>query len=167
MLDTILKRRSIRRYTDRNVSEEIVTDLLKAAMSAPSAHNQQPWEFVVITERDLLDAIPSFHPYSQMLTGAPLAILVCCNTTNFAAEDFWPQDCAAATENILLAATELGLGSVWLGVYPREDLMKGLKDLLTLPEHIKPFAIISLGYPAVEKGPSNRFDPARVHRNGW
>jgi len=167
MLDPILKRRSIRRYTEREVSEEVVMGLLKAAMSAPSAHNQQPWEFVVITERDLLDAIPGFHPYSRMLTGAPLAILVCCNTSNLAAEDFWPQDCAAATENILLAATSSGLGSVWLGVYPKEELMKGLKDLLSLPDHIRPFALVSLGYPAVEKEPSDRFDPARIHRNGW
>jgi len=167
MMEEILKRRSIRRYTEKEVSEEVVTELLKAAMSAPSAHNQQPWEFVVIDDRKTLDTIPSFHPYSSMLASAPLAILVCANSSSLAAEDFWPQDCAAATENILLAATSLGIGSVWLGVYPKAELMKGLKDLLSLPGYITPFALVSLGYPAVEKGPSDRYDPVRVHRNKW
>jgi nitroreductase len=166
-LETILSRRSIRSYTDRMLNDAVFEHLLKAAMAAPSAHNQQPWEFVVIDDRKLLDAIPEFHPYSKMLRQAPAAIVVCARSSGLKSDEFWPQDCAAATENILLAATALGLGSVWLGVYPKEPLMKGLRALLGLPDDIVPFSIVSLGYPAETKKPSDRYDPARVHKNGW
>jgi nitroreductase len=167
VLETIISRRSIRSYTEQPLNEAIYEDLLRAAMAAPSAHNQQPWEFVVIDDRKLLDAIPEFHPYSKMLSGAPAAILVCARSKDLKSDEFWPQDCAAATQNILLAAAALGVGSVWLGVYPKEPLMKGLRELLELPEDIVPFSLISLGYPAKSKDPSNRYDPARVHKNGW
>jgi nitroreductase len=166
-LETILSRRSIRSYTEQPLNDTIYEHLLRAAMAAPSAHNQQPWEFVIIDDRKLLDSIPEFHPYSKMLTGAPAAILVCARSKDLKSEEFWPQDCAAATQNILLAATALGLGSVWLGVYPKESLMKGLRDLLGLPGDIIPFSLVSLGYPEKTKKPSDRYDPARVHRNGW
>ncbi len=166
-MNFILSRRSIRKYTTAPVEEEKVVSLLRAAMSAPSAHNQQPWVFVIIDDREVLGRIPDFHPYSSMLLHAPIAILVCADTSNLSSPEFWPQDCSAATENILLAANSCGLGSVWLGVYPKEELMKGLSRLLELPENIQPFALVSLGYPAMEKLPSKRFDPARIHRNHW
>ncbi len=166
-MDFILSRRSIRKYTAAPVEEEKISSLLRAAMSAPSAHNQQPWVFVIIDDREVLDRIPEFHPYSSMLLHAPIAILVCADTSNLSSPEFWPQDCSAATENILLAANSCGLGSVWLGVYPREELMSGLSRLLQLPENIQPFSLVSLGYPATEKVASKRFDPARIHRNHW
>ncbi|AER66093.1 nitroreductase [Thermovirga lienii DSM 17291] len=166
-LDVILSRRSIRSYENKPLNDTIFEHLLKAAMTAPSAHNQQPWEFVIIDERKLLDQIPEFHPYSKMLLGAPAAILVCGNKNYIKDEDLWPQDCAAATENILLAATALQLGSVWLGVYPKRDLMEGLSKLLNLPENIIPFSLVALGFPAKTKEPANRYDPSRVHKNKW
>jgi len=166
-LDVMLSRRSIRSYEDRPLNDTIFEHLLKAAMAAPSAHNQQPWEFVIIDDRATLDKIPEFHPYSKMLLEAPAAILVCGNKNYIKDEDLWPQDCAAATENILLAATALGLGSVWLGVYPKAPLMEGLSSLLELPENIIPFSLISLGFPAKTKEPANRYDPSRIHKNKW
>lgn len=166
-LEVILSRRSIRRYTDRPVEDSSIETLLKAGMSAPSAHNQQPWEFIVVDDRKTLEEIPLFHPYSRMLLKAPAAIVVCGITKDIPAPQFWPQDCAAATENILLAAHALGIGSVWLGVFPHEELVSRLSELLAVPTDITPFSIISLGYPDEGKGPSERYDAARVHRNRW
>ncbi len=166
-MEAILTRRSIRRYTDDPVPEEVVQQLLKAAMSAPSASNQQPWQFIVIDDRKILDEIPRFHPYSSMLREAKVAILVCGDVTREAFKGYWIQDCSAATENILIAARALGLGAVWLGIYPREERFKKMQALLKLPEHIVPLSLVSIGYPAETKPPSNRFDPSRIHRNGW
>lgn len=166
-MDAILLRRSIRRYTNEPVSEEHVKKLLEYAMAAPSAHNQQPWQFIVVNDRQTLDKIPNFHPYSQMLKEAPLAIVVCGDTQRMKAEDFWPQDCAAATENILVGATSLGLGTCWCGVYPKQFLISAVRDLLNIPSHIIPFCIIAVGHPAEQKRPSGRFDPSRIHHNRW
>lgn len=166
-MDSVLSRRSIRNFQDRAIPESEIQKILEGAMSAPSAHNQQPWELVVITERQLLNSIPEFHPYSRMLAMAPMAILVCAKTKDLKSPDFWPQDCSAATENILVEANELGIGSVWLGVYPKEPIMKGFRQLFSLPDDVLPFSLVALGYPAEKKEPSQRFDPKRVHRNGW
>lgn len=167
ILETILSRSSIRKYTTQAVSAEIVEKLLRVAMSAPSAGNHQPWHFVVIDDRELLDAIPAVHPYSQMLKEAPLAILVCGDLQLDKQAGLWVQDCSAATENLLLAAHALKLGAVWLGVYPREKRMAGLRELLLLPENVIPFSLISIGHPAEEKSPSNRYQKARIHHNRW
>lgn len=166
-LEAILKRRSIRRYTAEPVAEDLIKQLLEAAMHAPSAHNQQPWQFVVIRERQILDKIPEFHPYSSMLKTAPLAIVVCGDSSYFKSPDYWPQDCAAATQNILLAARALGLGSVWMGVYPKDNLIEVLRNLLDLPEHITPFNLIAVGHPAEEKPQPKRFDEQRIHYDRW
>ena len=166
-MEVILTRRSIRQYTDRPVADEVVTDLLKAAMAAPSAGNQQAWQFVVINEREILDEIPTIHPYSRMVKQAPLAILVCGDVALETNKGYWVQDCSAATQNLLLAAHARGLGAVWLGVYPREQRVVDFRKLLGLPEHVVPLALVSIGYPAEEKSPANRFDPAKVHYNGW
>jgi nitroreductase len=165
-LDLILSRRSIRAYTDEPVTEEQIEQLLRAAMSAPSANNEQPWQFVVIDDRELLDTIPDeVHPYSKMLKEAPVAILVCGEPRRQHHAGYWEQDCAAATQNLLLAAHSLGLGAVWLGVHPREKRVNGMRELLNLPGYLVPFALISIGHPAEEFPPSNRYDPERVHRN--
>lgn len=164
-IEAILTRRSIRRYTSKKVSAKVVEELLNAGMSAPSANNSQPWHFVVIDDRQILDRIPEFHAYSSMLYFAPLAIAVCGDSKVSAA--YWVQDCSAATQNILLAAHASGLGAVWLGVYPIKERVRELQKLLNLPEQIVPLSLISLGYPAASKAPENRFDAARVHHNKW
>jgi nitroreductase len=166
-LEAILSRRSIRRYTAGAISEKTVTELLAAAMSAPSAGNQQPWQFVVVRDRQLIDQIPDIHPYATMLREAALAILVCGDLDLEKHAGYWVQDCSAATQNLLLAAHASGLGAVWCGVHPREDRVVGLRKLLGLPEHIVPMALISIGQPAESKPPSHRYDPARVHYDGW
>jgi nitroreductase len=169
MTDPVLARRSIRKYTEQPVPDDLVHRLLVAATSAPSANNQQPWHFVVIRERAVLDAVPSFHPYSQMLKQASDAVLVCGDPAlqKDPIVDYWVQDCAAATENILIEAAALGLGAVWLGIHPRPERVAGMRRLLGIPDAIVPFALVPVGYPAEEKPPADRYDEARVHRNRW
>jgi nitroreductase len=166
-LKAILSRRSIRKYTGEQINDKRIEELLEAAMSAPSAGNEQPWHFVIIRDRNLLDSIPSFHPHSLMIRDAHVAILVCADTTLQKYKGYWVQDCSAATENILLAAHILGLGSVWLGVYPLEDRVVGFRKLLGIPEHIIPFSLIPVGHPAEQIPPSNRFDSKRIHYEQW
>ncbi len=166
-LEAILSRRSIRKYSPIPVSDDELHRLLDAAMNAPSSSNGQPWHFVVIDERKVLDEIPRFHPYSSMLKEAPMAVVVCGDTTLEKTKGVWVQDCSAATENILLAARAQGLGSVWLGVFPIEERMAGLRRLLGLPDTIIPLNIIALGHPAETKPPANRFNAERVRKNRW
>jgi nitroreductase len=166
-LDLILTRRSIRQFSDAPVDDQVVTELLNAAMAAPSAGNQQPWHFIVIRSHDLLDQIPKVHPHAKMVEGAQLAVLVCGDLSLEVHKGFWIQDCSAATENLLLAANAKGLGAVWVGVYPREDRMLGLRGLLGIPEQAVPFALIPIGYPLEPKEPAQRFNPERIHRDKW
>lgn len=164
---SIIARRSIRRYLDRAVPNEKLLEVLNATMNAPSAGDQQPWHFIIINKRDILDKIPEVHPHSNMIKGAPVAILICGDPSLEKHKGFWVQDCSAATENLLIACQALGLGSVWLGVYPREDRVKGLQKLLAIPEHIIPFSLMPIGYPAEYLPPGNRFDEARIKYNKW
>lgn len=165
--EAIHGRRSIRRYTGEPVDEESMERVLRAAMAAPSAGNQQPWQFVVLDDRGLIDRIPEFHPYAEMLREAPAAVVVCGDTRGAPHKGYWEQDCSAATQNLLLAAHALGLGAVWLGVHPLADRVEALGELLGLPTDVIPLAVIALGHPAEEKPPADRFDASRVHRNGW
>ena len=167
MDDPVLSRRSIRKYTAQAVPDELVDRLLRAAMNAPSAGNQQPWRFIVVQDRELLDQVPAIHPYSAMLAKAPLAIVVCGDPGDAKWPEYWPQDCAAATENILIEAQLLGLGAVWLGVYPLQERMRPLRELFGLPDHVELFAMVAVGFPAEQKPPAERYDPARVHRDRW
>ena len=167
MSDPVLSRRSIRRYTDEAVSAADVERLLRAAMAAPSAGNQQPWAFVVVRERTVLDAIPGFHPYAAMLPKAPVALVICGLPESCKWPQMWVQDCSAATQNILVEAAALGLGAVWLGVHPLEERERGVRALLGIPEDVVPFAIVPVGHPAEHKGPSERYDPGRVHIERW
>jgi len=166
-LEAILTRRSVRRYTARPVPEAFIQEILAAAMRAPSAGNEQAWQFVVITERPLLDEIPRFHPYADMVRQASVAILVCGDLGREKYQGYWVQDCAAATQNLLLAAHAKGLGAVWVGVYPKEDRVERMRRLLGLPRHVVPMALIPLGYPAEQIPPADRYDPAKVHRDRW
>ena len=167
MDDPVLSRRSIRKYTAAPVGDDLVEKLLRAAMAAPSAGNQQPWQFVVIRDRALLERIPQVHPYAKMLPEAPLAILVCGDRRLERWPQFWDQDCAAATQNLLIAAEQLGLGAVWLGVYPLEERVDGLRDLLGVPHEVTPFALVPVGWPAERKDPSDRYDETRIHHERW
>ena len=166
-MEAILSRRSIRHYTDDPVPEELIQQLLRAAMAAPSASNEQPWQFVVIDERSLFNDIMKSHPYASMLSEAKVVIAVCGDLQRELFKGYWVEDCSAATENILIAAHALGLGAVWLGVYPREERVEAVRTILKLPAHIIPLGLISIGFPAETKPPSNRFDASRIHRNGW
>ena len=166
-IEAIETRRSVRRYENKQIDDEIVKRLLSAAMNAPSAANEQPWEFIVIKDREMLDAIPTFSPYARLVTHAPLGILICGDTRNIIAPGFWVQDCAAATQNLLIAAHALGLGAVWTGVYPMEQQVAGFTKHCQLPEGVVPLAFVVVGYPAETPPPQNRFDQDRVHSNGW
>ncbi len=171
-MDAILSRRSIRKYTDQAVPEEMIKALLEAAMMAPSAGDQRPWLFVVIDDRRMLDEITTFHPYSAMLKEAPAAIMVCYDQQLVELEIvkkelWWIQDCSAATENLLIAANATGLGAVWLGVYPTEDRVARFRELIGAPEHIVPFALISIGFPAEQKPREDRYDESKIRYNQW
>ncbi|AGB40338.1 nitroreductase [Halobacteroides halobius DSM 5150] len=170
-MSIIFDRRSIRSYTSEPVSEEEIKYLLQAGMAAPSAMNQQPWEFVVIDDREVLDQIPEFHDYAQMVKEAPVVIAVCGNQEDLkfddpeAAKNYMLQDCSAATQNILLAAEEQGLGSVWLGVYPRKKRRKDVKKLLNLPDKVVPISLVVIGHTNEEKEVNDRYLEEKVHRN--
>ena len=166
-IEAIMTRRSIRKYTAQPVSSETIRKLLEAAMSAPSAANEQPWQFIVINERHLLDQIPGFHLYAAMVKDVSAAVLVCGDATLDKHQGFWVQDCSAATQNLLLAAHDLGLGAVWLGIYPREERIHGMRKLLELPDHVIPLALIPIGYPAQKPPREDRFREERVHYNRW
>jgi nitroreductase len=166
-LDAVMTRRSIRRYTDQPVPDEVVTQLLHAAMAAPSAGNQQPWHFVVIRDRTKLESIATALPYGAMARHAQLAVLVCGDLGLEKHPGFWVQDCAAATQNLLIAAHALGLGAVWVGTYPREERVAHMRDLCDVPGGMVPFSIVPLGYPAEDPGPADRFDRQRVHNDSW
>lgn len=167
VIDAILTRRSIRRYSGKPVDKSTIRTLLTAAMFAPSARNQQPWHFIVIEKNDLMNRIMEIHPYASMLSGAELAILVCGDETLEKSKGYWSVDCAAATQNLLLAAHAVGLGAVWLGVYPRTERQEGIRELFTLPGHVHPFSLVSVGYPAEEKGMPERFREDRIRWNQW
>lgn len=166
-LEAIRTRRSIRKFKSEAVPGDAVRGLLEAAMSAPSAGDERPWQFVVIDDRGTLSDIPRVCPNAAMARQAALAILVCADMSLARYPEFWVQDCSAAVENMLIAARSLGLGAVWAGVYPMKDRVDGLRRLLGLPEEIIPFALIPLGYPDEDPGQRERYDGSRVHHNGW
>ncbi len=143
--------------------------ILAAGMMAPSARNEQPWEFVVVQDRSTLAALAKISPYAAMAEGAAAAIVVCGDTQRetVANLNYWVIDCSAATQNILLAAHALGLGAVWTAVYPRVERIAALRQVLPLPDHVIPLCLVPLGYPAEAKDPANRFDSARIHYEHW
>ncbi|AQU03027.1 MAG: nitroreductase family protein [Dehalococcoides mccartyi] len=166
-LEAIFSRRSTRHYQNGDVSPSELDTLLRAGMAAPSAGNQQVWHFVVIDERRILDKIPDIHPYSKMLKEAPMAIMVCADTSAETKPGYWIQDCAAASQNILLAAEALGLGACWLGLHPREERKEGISQLLNLPANISPLSLIAIGKKGEVKPPAGRYLESHIHKNGW
>jgi len=167
ILDAIFNRRSIRQYTKDQVTDEQISVILKAAMYAPSAVNKQPWHFIVFRNRPAIKAITEKHPNSSMLLEASAAILVCWDDNLQHDTGYGPVDCAAATQNILLAACGMGIGSVWVGLYPRPQRMEIVQEIFKLPTNIKGFSIVSLGYPAEKKAHPERFNKDRIHFEKW
>ncbi len=167
ILEALKKRRSIRSFTEQKVEKEKIEILLQSAMYAPSAVNKQPWHFIVIDDRNIMEEIMKIHPNSKMFETATLGILVCGDLQMQHGNGYWMADCGAATQNILLAATASELGSCWVGVFPREDRMKAFKELFSLPAHVEAFALVALGYPAEEKKTPERYRPERVFLNTW
>jgi nitroreductase len=161
LTEAIRARRSIRSYKTDEVPQEAIDALLEAAMLAPSANNGRPWNFVVVKSRDKLDALKDAHPYAKMLKSAPLAIIV-CGTVDSAdyMSSFFPQDCGAATQNLLLRAADLGLGTCWCGVYPNEALIKKLRDILGITNI--PFNIIAVGVPDENPAPRGKYEAGKV-----
>lgn len=170
VLDAISARTSIRAYQDRPVGADTVELLLRAAMSAPSARNRQPWVFIVVDDKDLLQQLADSLPYAQSAAAAPMAVVVCGVLTESQGATnagWWVQDAAAASENLLLAAHAVGLGAVWTGVYSYEDRVRAVRNVLGLPRHVVPLNVIPIGYPAENPAPKQKWDPAKVRRNGW
>jgi nitroreductase len=165
MLDTIFKRRSIRQYTGEPVSDEQVQKLLEAAMAAPTAANRKPWHFIVVRERAHLDALAKVGPWAERLTQAGLAVIVCGDPA--ISDKFWVQDGVAATENLLLAVTALGLGAVWMGLTPGDARYAAVAQALGVPDNIGLLNVIAVGHPAEQKEARTQFDPARVHQEKW
>lgn len=163
----IFTRRSVRSFEKFPVDEELIRRIIEAGMMAPSAGNQQPWQFVVITDPGILAKIPEVHPYGGMAVDAPVSILVCGDLSLERHKGFWVQDCSAAIQNMLLAAHALGLGSVWTGIHPREDRVAGFRRLLNLPDHVVPLALLPIGHPGQKTGRVERFQADRVHQNKW
>lgn len=164
IIDTIFRRRSIRRYQDKPVERDKLELLLRAAMAAPTACNSQPWEFIVVTETEVLDRLRDKLRFGDY--NAPAAIVVLGNVkiaNNSAAKRYWIQDCCAAMQNILLAATGLDLGSVWIGVHPLSSVEKTVRRILDIPEEVTPLGIVYVGYPDEDKAPQTRYDGRRVY----
>ena len=169
VMDNIMTRKSIRQFTDQPISKDTLDILLKAGMAAPTARDQRPWAFVVVTEREILDSLNAIKPWFNLKT-ATAAIVVCGNKEKMKDGDelgYWSQDCSAATENILLAAHAYGLGAVWCGVFPNPDIMPGVTRVLGLPEYIIPFNIITMGYPDENPEVKKKYDADNIHYQHW
>lgn len=168
VLDNIATRTSIRDYEARPVEKEKIEKMLRAAMAAPTAMNKQPWHFVVVDQRNVLDALAGANPYAKMLKKAPIAIVVCGNTDKMiegGGRDFWIQDASAATENLLLAAHAMGLGAVWTGAYPSEERCISISKVLSLSDNLIPLNMIVVGYPAEHPQPKQKFKEENVSYN--
>lgn len=166
-MEMLKTRRSVRKFKEGPVSGETLNEILDCGMQAPSAVNAQPWHFVVVRDNSLLKKVAEIHPYAKMTKDASLAIVVCADPEKEKIPGFFPQDCAAATQNILLAAHFNELGAVWCGIYPNEELVEHFRDLFKIPEKIVPFSIIPVGYADENTGKADRFRKDRVHYDKW
>lgn len=165
--ETIFTRRSIRKFTEQPVSEADIAEILDAAMSAPSAGNCQPWEFIVVREQAGRDAIGACSPYAGMASKAPVCIMVCADTSREKHAGFWVQDCSAAMQNLLLAARAKGIGSVWIGLHPVAERSHAAQKNFGLPEHVHVLGVAALGYTEQHFSKQQRYDEAKVHSEKW
>ena len=169
VIDNIMTRTSIRQFTNQPIAKDTLVSIVKAGMAAPSAVNLQPWSFIVIDEPEVLQKLNEVHPYSNLKT-ATAAIVVCGlldKTDNESIRAYWVQDCSAASENILLAAHAYGLGAVWCGVYPNDERIPSVKEVLGIPENVMPLNIITMGYPAENPEPKDKFKTENIHYQKW
>ncbi|MFR9651745.1 MAG: nitroreductase family protein [Rikenellaceae bacterium] len=167
VIENIMTRSSVRSYTDQKIESEKIETMLRAGMAAPTAGNKQPWEFIVVDQREILDAFPPIIKGARMAANAQLAIVVAGIPAKSPMPEFWIQDCSAATENILLAAHAIGLGAVWCGAYPdnSEGRVAKMQELLNLPEGTIALNVIVIGFPNSEPKVKDKWDPAKVHYN--
>jgi nitroreductase len=169
-MDTLVAihtRRSIRHYTEQPVDKQLIDQVINAGMMAPSAGNEQPWQFIVVRNRETLEAITKAHPYAEMVRESQVTIMVCGDLTAERHKGYWVQDCAACTQNMLLAVHALGISSVWVGVYPIERRVIALRQIFNLPDHIVPFSILPIGYSAEIKEPEDRYYREKIHKEKW
>ena len=164
-LETIFNRKSVREYLDRPVEKAKMETLVRAGMAAPSSRDRRPWEFIIVTDRTLLDKMADGLPNARMLKETQQAIVVCGDTIK--SDNAWFLDCSAAAQNILLAAESMNLGAVWTAAFPYPDRIAVVSDILNLPEHIRPLAVIPVGYPMGNDTPKNKFNEKQIHYNSW
>ncbi len=165
--EALLNRRSIRKYKNQKINKEDIDKILKAAMYAPSAMNLQAWQFIVIEDKDVLIETIKSIPYAEMLKQSAAAILVCGDSSIEKNESWLLQNCSAVTENILLSAYGLGIGSCWIGIHGMEEIVRNIKQQFKLPENIVPVSLISLGYPDENVKAEERFKEEKIHFNKW
>ena len=162
--EVLLKRRSVRKFTEESISDEMIEELLRAAMSGPSACNKKPWDFYVITNPQKLEELKASSMFTKM--SSPLAVVVCGDLSRalpLKMAEYWIQDCSAATENILLRATDLGLGAVWCGIYPQKKAIEKVQKILEIPKSQIPLNLIFIGHPAEEPDARDQYEEKRVH----
>lgn len=176
-LEVIMNRKSVRQYTDQKLSDAQIETLLKAAMAAPTGNNFQPWRFVVVTDQAIKEKM-ILSRWNEMYRQAAAVFVVCGeNSVTFQRSadeepqtyenELWYEDCAAATENLLLAAEALGLGAVWTACYPYDENYKAIAEILGLPEGVIPFSVVPVGYPAYDEPAKDKWKPENVHYNRW
>ena len=161
-MNSIFHRISVRKYEQRAVEPEKIEKMLKAAMAAPSACNQQPWEFYVVTDKELIGQLSEASPYAKCAKEAPVVFVPCFRSEGIAPE-YFNIDMSAAVENLLLEADTLGLGAVWMGISPDEGRMEAVRKVLDIPVNLNAFALVPCGYPAEEREQENRYEESRVH----
>lgn len=167
LFEAIKTRRSIRSFTEEPVSQEDMDRMLEAAMCAPSANNRQLWHFVVIRDREMLRKVAEVHPYAKMAAGAAAAVIICADLNEEKTPGFWVQDCSAATQNFMLAARALNIGTVWCGLHPIEDRARPFCEIFHMPDNIRPLSLIVLGHTDQEFKAQERFRAERVHNEDW
>lgn len=169
ILDVIHSRKSVRNYTDQSVSKEILTEIMKAGMAAPTGHDKRPWQFIAITDRKLMMELRKELQWASGLDGSPAAIVVCGDMSKVDERnpEFWITDTSAATQNILLAIEGMGLGGVWSTLYPGNERMEHARKVLNLPKHIMPLCVIPLGYPTGVEKAKDKFDATNIHWDKW
>ncbi|MGL5312098.1 MAG: nitroreductase family protein [Peptostreptococcaceae bacterium] len=168
-MNSIFTRRSIRKYKDTKVEKEKIEKLLRAAMQAPSAGNQQPWEFIVIENKETLEKLSNMSPYSKLIKDAPLAFLLLGNEERMRYAENWEQDMGACTQNLLLQAVELDLGAVWMSAWPLDDRINYIKDIFNLKNNLRPYSVVTVGYPDEKQENKfiDRYDETRVHYENY
>lgn len=168
-METIFKRRSVRKYSDTKITDDQLKQIIKAGMAAPSAKNSQEWVFIVIRDKAIFDAFLGVHPNAFALKTADAAVLVCADLSKEKepGQGWWIQDCSAAVQNMLLEATDMGLGSLWMGVHPKEDRINCIKTACRLPEGIEPLGLVSIGEQTKAYAPIDRYLEDRVYFNTY